>query len=92
MDPGVELPHSLRLVVLPPSTYPAPLGERIRKFGWNNSHFDSHTDLTMSHHELEISERPHSPPLVWEVEPSSTYGTLVGSDPSMVGTFRDDPS
>ena len=53
---------------------PPPLGERTRYSKYTNSHFDSHT---MSDHEPDIPKIPYLPPLVWEVEPSITYGTLA---------------
>ena len=71
MDSGVGLRRSLRLAGLIPSTSPPPLGERNRQSGQTTSHFDSHIDLAMSQHEPKILERPHSLPLVLEVEPSS---------------------
>ena len=89
MYPGVVLRHSHRLAGLLPSTYPPLLGETTRRSRRTNSHFDSHT---MSDHEPEIPEIPYLPPLIWEVELSSTYGTSVGSSPSMAGTLPDDPS
>ena len=46
----------------------------------------------MSGHETEIRDIPHLPCLVWEDEPSSTYGTPLGSDHSIAGTSPDDPS
>ena len=92
MDLSVALHRSHCLAGLPPSTSPPPLGERTRQFGRTNSHCDSHTHLTMSHHESEIPERLTSPPLVWEVEPSSTYGKQVGFDHTMVGASHEDLS
>ena len=76
VDLGTALHHSHRLAGLPPSTYPPPLGERTIQSGWTHSHLDSHT---MGDHELEILEIPDIPCHVWEDEPLSTYGNLVGS-------------
>ena len=87
MDSGVAHHRCCHLARLLPSTYSPPFGERARQSERTNSHFDSHTDLTMSHHELEIPEC-----LVWEDEPLITYGTLVGSGPSVARTSPDDPS
>ena len=75
MDPGVAPCHSHHLAMLLPSTSPPPLGERTRQFKRTHSHFDSHT---MGDHEPEIPEIPDLPLHVWEDEPPSTYGTLVG--------------
>ena len=83
------LHHSHCLVGLLPSTSPPPLRERTRQSRKTKSHFDSHT---MSGHELEIPKIPDLPRPVWEDEPSRTYGTPLGSDHSIVGTYHDDPS
>ena len=50
--------HSHRLVGLPTSMSPPPLGEETRQSGWTTSHFDSYT---MGYHEDEIPEMS-SPP------------------------------
>ena len=55
---------------------PRPLGERIRQYKWTHSHFDSHT---IGDHEREILDILDLPRHVWEDEPTSTYGNLVGS-------------
>ena len=70
-------PHrSHRLVRLSPSMFNPPLGERTRQSRRTHSHFDSHT---MGDHEHEIPEISDIPHHVWEDEPPSTYGTLLGS-------------
>ena len=43
MDSGVAPRHSCRLVGIPPSTSPPPLGERNRWSRRTTSHIDSHT-------------------------------------------------
>ena len=43
----------------------------------------------MSHHGSEIPECLTSPPPVWEVEPSSTYGTPIGSDHDVATTSHE---
>ena len=53
MDLDAALHRSRRLVGLPPSTSPLPLGERNRLFGRTTYHIDSHT---MGDHEDEILE------------------------------------
>ena len=67
---------SHHLAGIHPSTSPPPLGERTKQSGRTHSHFDSYT---MGDHEHKILEIPDFPCHVWEDEPSSTYGTLVGS-------------
>ena len=57
MDSGAVPCHSRRLVGLPPSTYPPPLGERNRWSRKTNPHIDSHM---MGNHEDEILELPYS--------------------------------
>ena len=89
MDLSAALHHSHRLVGLSPSTHPPPLGERTRQSKRTHSHFDSHT---MGDHEPEILEIHDLPCPVWEDDPSSTYGTPLGSNHSIVGTSPDDPS
>ena len=69
-----------------------PLGERTRLPEQIDRHFDSHTGLAMGDHEHEILEIPYLPPPVWEVEPSSTYGTPIGSENPVVGISSNDPS
>ena len=73
---GAEPCCSHHLAGLLPSTSPPPLGERTRQSMRTNSHFDSQT---MGDHEIEILEIPDLPCHVWEDEPPSTYGTLLGS-------------
>ena len=75
MDSGATPHCSHRLAGIPPSMYPPPLGERTRQFEHTHSHFDSRT---MGDHEHEIPEIHDLPCHVWEDEPPSTYGTLVG--------------
>ena len=89
MDPGAALCRSRRLASLFPSRFPPPLGERTRQSRCTHSHFDSHT---MGDHEPKISEILDIPPHIWEVEPSSTYGTLIRSSHSMLGKSLNDPS
>ena len=88
MDPGVALRHSRHLAGLPPSTSPPPLGESTRQSERTNTHFDSHTDITMSH-TSEILKQPSYPPPVWEISPSSTYRNPLGSDHPVAGTPHD---
>ena len=85
MDPSGALLLSHTLVGLSPSMSPPPLGERSKQFERTSHHIDSHRDLTMSHHGFDFPELPPSPPLVVEVEPSSTYGTFLESGPYGVG-------
>ena len=89
MDSG-EAPHrSHRLVGLPPSTSPPPLGERARQYERTIHHFDSHRALTRNHHGSEVSKHPPSLPPVVEVEPSRTYGTPPDSGPYGTGSSQD---
>ena len=46
----------------------------------------------MGDHDPEILDIPDRACPIWEDEPSSTYGTLLGSNHSMAGTSPDDPS
>ena len=85
MDPGAAPRHSRHLAGLFPSTYPPPLGERARQSRRTSHHFDSHRDLTMSHHGSEVLDLPPSSPSMMEVEPSSIYGTSSESGPYGVG-------
>ena len=88
MDSGVASCHSCRVVGLPPSTSPPPLGERTRQSGRTTSHFDSHT---MGDHEGEIPDISSPPHEVGEEEPISTYDasheqpSRSSYDPSFTG-------
>ena len=82
MHSGVKLFRSHHLAGIFPSTSPPPLGERTKNSRKTLSHFDSHT---MGDHEPEILEIPNLPRPVWEDEPTSTYGTPVGSGCHSVG-------
>ena len=84
--------YSCRLVGILASKSPPPLGERTRQSRRTNSHFDSHTNLAMSHHDSDIPKRIYSPPLVWKVEPSRTYGNPVGLFHPMVVESHEDLS
>ena len=55
MDLSAVPRRSRRLVGLPPSTSPPPLGERPRQSRWTTSHIDSHT---MGDHTEGIPEPP----------------------------------
>ena len=46
----------------------------------------------MSHHDSDIPKRIYSPPLVWKVEPSRTYGNPVGLFHPMVVESHEDLS
>ena len=70
MDSCVAPRPSHRLVGIPPSTSPPPLGERTRQFKWTTSHFDSHT---MGNNEDEILDMSSPPHEVGEEDPTSTY-------------------
>ena len=75
MDSGEALRCSHHLARLSPSTSHPPLGERTRQSRKNHSHFDAHT---MGDHEFEVPKQPSSPHPLWEIEPSRTYGNLLG--------------
>ena len=55
VDSSAAPRHSRRLVRLPPSTCPPPLGERGRQSRWTTSYIDSHM---MGDHEEGIPEPP----------------------------------
>ena len=82
MDLGATLHRSCRLVRIPPSTSPPPLGERTRQTKRTHSHFDSYT---IGDHEHKIPEIPNIPHHIWEDGPPRTYGTPVGSGHHLVG-------
>ena len=86
MDLSAALHHSHRLVGLSPSTHPPPLGERTRQSKRTHSHFDSHT---MGDHEPKNPKILDLPPHVWEVEPSRTDGTPIGSSHHLVGPSQE---
>ena len=70
MDSGIALPRSRRLVGLPPSTYPPPLGERNIQSGQTTSHFDSRT---MGDHKDDIPEMFSLPHNVGEEYPTLVF-------------------
>ena len=88
MDTSATLRRSFRLAGLLPSTSPPPLGERTRQSRRTDTHFDSHTDITMTH-TSEIPEIPTSPPPMWKVAPSSTYGTPELPNHAVAGESHD---
>ena len=85
MDPGVEFHHSRCLAGIPPSMSPPPSWKRTKQSGRTQTHFDSHTDLTMNH-TSDILEAPPSLPPRAENAPDSVYGTPKGADHFEIGT------
>ena len=63
MDSGVAPHHSCHLAGLMPSTFPSPLGERVRQSRQTTSHIDSHM---MGDHVEGIPEPPF--PFKWKME------------------------
>ena len=93
MDSSAAPLRSCRLVGLPPSTSPPPLGERPRQSRQTMSHTDSHT---MEDHSETIPEPPH-PIRVDDGEFTPTYDPspdLAEFDPmiSQIGSSHDRPN
>ena len=88
MDLGAAPRHSHRLIGLLPSTSPPPLGERLKQSGRTNTHFDSHTNITMSH-TSEGQEGSPYPPIDRKSLPENLYGTPEDLNHFVVGTSHD---
>ena len=93
MDLGAAPHYSCRLVGLPPSTSPPPLGERNRHSMRTTSHIDSHT---MGDH-IEGIPEPPSPIQVEDGEFTPNYDpsldlTELGLVIYEIGTFHDRPA
>ena len=93
MDLGAAPHHSRRLVRLPHSTSPPPLGKRNRQSRKTTSHIDSHT---MGDH-IEGIPEPPSPIHVEDGEFTPNYDpspdlTELGPVISEIGTFHDRPT